>query len=132
DIGPPIRLMLEVALLFQAAQQCADGGFLQASAAGDHLMHRLDSARPAVPYGLHHFVFKVGEGGANAGVRSFTVCHGTFCTTKQKRCQDLLGFWGRVSGSLLRTSRNRTSGPERLRVPCSRRTIHTLRGRETS
>ena len=51
-------------------------------------MDRLDSAHTAVPHSLHHFVFEFREGRANMTTRCFTICHGTFCTSKRDRSQD--------------------------------------------
>ena len=55
----------QVAFLFEAAEQGANGRFLELALAGDCLMYGFDRRRSGAPDGAHDFVFEVGKGGAN-------------------------------------------------------------------
>src|SRR5579862_9535188 len=76
--------MLEITLLLKAAQQGANGCFFEIAVPGDDQVDCLHGTRPAVPNGLHYFVFEVSEGRPNASTGCPTLCHGTICTTKEK------------------------------------------------
>src|SRR5580693_1268199 len=87
--------MREITLLLKAAQQGANGCFFEVAIAGHDPVDRFHTARLALPYGPHHFVFEVGEGRSNAGAGCRTLCHGTLCTTTRTFSQELCELCGR-------------------------------------
>src|SRR5688572_21907393 len=80
EVRAALGLVLEVALLLEAAQQRAHRGFLQVVLARDDPVHVLDGAAAAAPDGLHDFAFELGERRTNARLLLATLCHGTLCT----------------------------------------------------
>src|SRR5262249_5909052 len=90
DKRPPFDVMPQITLLLQPAEQCPDARLFELALARHRHMHSFHGTRAAAPHDAHNFILQVRERRPDAGRFSFTLCHGTSCTTYDAPASRLL------------------------------------------